>query len=314
MPASRNENSQRTRNRIYWICLLTRNGAGTIGKTLDSIRAQTLPPVRVVVVDDGSTDDTHTILERQRSILSIPLDVITLPDKGYDIHRVEANINLAYSYAQKKKTRFSFFMISADDCFYPKDYCESIMKKMGLERHLAVASGDWTPPISGYVKAPHGTGRVIRRSFWEKVGGYPVAYGSESWLLSKAQQLGYQIANFQEIRFTHMRPSGTAHKFKHWGIAMRALGFHPLAVLLRFVSAVRLRQPISFVNWLTIFAEYFLPVAYHNDPYWRYDNTLRHFVRDKQLETFLTVPRIRPFRGFVRALWRTLEQVFCWYY
>lgn len=40
------------------------NGAGSIEETLDSVRAQTLRPVRVVVVDDGSDDDGPSIVAR----------------------------------------------------------------------------------------------------------------------------------------------------------------------------------------------------------------------------------------------------------
>lgn len=42
----------------------TYNRAGLIGETLRSILAQTLPPREVIVVDDGSTDDTESVVRQ----------------------------------------------------------------------------------------------------------------------------------------------------------------------------------------------------------------------------------------------------------
>ena len=39
------------------------NASSTIRATLDSVAAQTVPPLEVVVVDDGSSDETAAIAE-----------------------------------------------------------------------------------------------------------------------------------------------------------------------------------------------------------------------------------------------------------
>ena len=44
------------------VVIPTYNRAGLIGETLDAVFAQTLPPDEVIVVDDGSTDDTQSVL------------------------------------------------------------------------------------------------------------------------------------------------------------------------------------------------------------------------------------------------------------
>ena len=40
------------------------NEAATLGETLESLRAQTWPPAEIIVVDDGSTDDTAAVARR----------------------------------------------------------------------------------------------------------------------------------------------------------------------------------------------------------------------------------------------------------
>ena len=46
----------------YWCCIVTRDGAETIETTIDSIISQTASPRYIVVVNDGSTDNTEKIL------------------------------------------------------------------------------------------------------------------------------------------------------------------------------------------------------------------------------------------------------------
>lgn len=45
------------------------NAAGTLLRTLDSLRAQSLRPLEIVAVDDGSTDGTTELLRKQEDIL-----------------------------------------------------------------------------------------------------------------------------------------------------------------------------------------------------------------------------------------------------
>jgi len=59
------------------------NRAGLIGATLDSVLAQTLPFVRIVVVDDGSTDDTLDVLRSYGSAI----EVVSTPNRGVQAAR-----------------------------------------------------------------------------------------------------------------------------------------------------------------------------------------------------------------------------------
>ncbi len=297
----------------YWVCVITKNGAETIGPTLDSILTQTLPPELIVIVDDGSVDDTHAVVESRSKSTRTRVQLINLPDRGYDIRRVPANINSAYAYVKENCGPLNYSMISGDDCIFPPEYSAFLLSKMGRDSELVIASGDWgISPSPDWIKAPQGAGRFVEENFWREAGGkYPVAYGWESWLLFKALELGYRIANFTGLRYVHMRPSGTAHKFSHWGTAMRTLGYHPLFVLLRFAkNVIQNAEPISIRGNVGMLANYFLPQLHRNDPYFEYyDEGLRSFVKQQQLQRLLRYPRLRRFRALAAALWKVSESI-----
>jgi glycosyltransferase involved in cell wall biosynthesis len=60
------------------LVIATYNHARFLGEALDSAVAQTLEGVEVVVVDDGSTDDTEAVLARYGGRLR----VIRQPNRG----------------------------------------------------------------------------------------------------------------------------------------------------------------------------------------------------------------------------------------
>jgi cellulose synthase/poly-beta-1,6-N-acetylglucosamine synthase-like glycosyltransferase len=49
------------------VIIPTFNGGAGLAPTIASLRRQTLLPVEIIVVDDGSTDDTRAVAERARA-------------------------------------------------------------------------------------------------------------------------------------------------------------------------------------------------------------------------------------------------------
>ena len=78
------------------VVIASRNEEENISKTLEGLENQTLPPIEIVVVNDGSMDRTGEIAR------SFGCRVIDLPDVGYDKtgtpeHAKTLNVGLRFS-------------------------------------------------------------------------------------------------------------------------------------------------------------------------------------------------------------------------
>src|SRR5688572_25020140 len=64
------------------VLLASRNGGAVLPRTLDGYRRAATPPVgwKIVVVDNGSTDDTQQVIESFKA--SLPIEGLTQPIPG----------------------------------------------------------------------------------------------------------------------------------------------------------------------------------------------------------------------------------------
>ncbi|MEM2855828.1 MAG: glycosyltransferase family A protein [Candidatus Nitrosocaldaceae archaeon] len=272
-----------------WFAIITaKDSAFTIKDALLSIFNQTIKPSYVIVVDDGSIDDTPNILESMKQIYS-NLYIIALPNKGYDIRRIVHNWNKALEYS-KSLEETDYHFISADDCIYQDNYVQFLIERMNENPKLVIASGTRDSfKIKRFVKrVPEGAGRLIDNTFFKKIGyKYPPYYGYESWILFKALQLGFEVAHFYDVEFKHLRNFGSKHGFVEYGAMMRCLGYNPLFVIARCVRNIIFGTgEIPWKVSLKMMIDYFLAdIKFKNDEYYRYyDEEFRRFVNDSQKE------------------------------
>ena len=275
----------------YWVVVVTRNGADHLQITLDSVLSQSKSPIRVTVVDDGSTDHTARILQQYQKVAN-NVTIVTKPDRGYDIRRVPANINQAW--AKNADLATKYFMISGDDCAYPTEYAAYLLARMQSNPRLVVASGR---PTSGGASAqehsPSGSGRMVHCAFWRQVGcEYPLKAGWETWLLYEAAENGFDVQLFDDLTYEHARPRGSGHQFFYWGAAMGTLGYHPLYATGRLVRNALVRS-IGVHGVVNMSRGYLQSQLGSDDPFISpFDESFRQFVEYQQA---------RRIRGIVAA-------------
>lgn len=274
----------------YGVIVTCRNSEKDIKSAIMSLIDQSVKPEYILVVDDGSSDNTPNILNEIRS-KNDNVYILTNADLGYDIGRIVQNWNKALRLSKElglKST--SYHMISTDDTEYEKDYCEKIIVCMNSNPSIAMASGtyDGQSPIT-----PHGAGRFVNNSFfYSSLGSYPQKMGYESAVLYFALIKGFRYSVIPEARFVHTRKLGSEHHFYEFGASMRTLGYHPIFAFGRFMKYFLSGKPIGKLGALYMLYHYlaFKPKREGYDS--MYDPQFRKLIRAIQLKRIIRYVRL----------------------
>jgi hypothetical protein len=106
VPAASGE-LERGRPPTFSIVIAAYNAAGTIAEAVESALAQTLPPLEVIVIDDGSTDGTVAALEPYR-------------ERIVCIRQAQGGVASARNAALERMQGDFFAVLDADDAYLPE--------------------------------------------------------------------------------------------------------------------------------------------------------------------------------------------------
>jgi glycosyltransferase involved in cell wall biosynthesis len=220
----------------YFACIIIRDGEKTIARTISSLINQTLPPRKIIVVNDGSTDSTGKIIDKYKNNHSDLIDVIYTDNKTRDYTRLPRLRTQAIEYAQTHNCGdCNYFMTAGGDCHFEPTYAEKILTAMENDPKLVLASGG----NDAMSVSPRGAGRFLRASFFNDYRKkYPLRAWQESELKMRALCNGYKTAVVKEATFEHLDKLGHFHNFTGWGQVMKALGYSRAYVFAIFVREI----------------------------------------------------------------------------
>ena len=250
------------------------------------------------MIDDEYTDNTSNILKEMSEKLS-NLFIITNPNLGYDITRVPFNYNKAIKFIENNQLETTdYHMIASDDAIYERDYADKIIKFMDKNRNHVFVSGNYDD--NNYT-APRGSGRFVRSSYFDEFYEYyPEKMGYEIAIIHTAEMLGYNYAVLNDVRFEHTRGLGTQHHFYDWGASMKALGYHPIFVLNRFLISFISGEPMGRLGAISMFYYYILSKHKEEGYFSKYDKELVDFIRKNQIAQLKSI-RFRRTSKFVKG-------------
>lgn len=138
------------------VCIPCHNAAPYVGAAIDSILAQTWPKIEIIVVDDGSTDGSGTILD---TYISSKILIIHQDNRGQC-----AAANRALAKAQGDLIKF----FDADDLLSPESIEHQIHRLN--DRNDAVASACWgrfhNDDLSSFTLNPQSVWRDLSALDW----------------------------------------------------------------------------------------------------------------------------------------------------
>ena len=228
-----------SKNYKYVLITPARNEEAFIETTIQCVIRQSRPPLRWIVVSDGSTDGTDAIVKEYAEKYNW-IELITMPVHN-DRHFASKVNSFNRGYESLKKEKYDVIGNLDADISFNSDYFEFLLKKFEENDRLGVAG---TPFIENgkhydykFTNIEHVSGacQLFRRECFEEIGGYiPIKSGGIDWVaVTTARMRGWETRTFTEKTCLHHRKIGTGNTegLLTWfrqGRKDYSLGNHPL--------------------------------------------------------------------------------------
>lgn len=250
----------------YVIVTPARNEAAFIERTIQSVVAQTIRPLKWVIVSDGSTDGTDEIVKNYLAEHDW-IEMIRMPERK---ERHFAGKVLAFNagFERVKNLDYEFIASLDADITFDSEYFAFLLGKFAVNPMLGLVGTPFREGNESYdyrfVSIEHVSGacQLFRRQCFAQIGGYvPVEGGGVDHVaVIKTRFNGWKTRTFTEKVCEHHRTQGSAihgtwkTKFRV-GALDYALGGHPLWETCRAFYQMSKRPWI--IGGCLIFAGYF---------------------------------------------------------
>lgn len=182
-----------------------------VGHAIDSCLQQTLPPDRVIVVDDGSTDESAAVLDAYRDVPSVTV-----------VHQNNQGVAAARNRGIAAAETEHIICLDADDML-DRRAIQTLLPVMQADRGIGAAYGGLAfigddnkpgapqpfPPAFGWAQQsrlgnpPHTCvpcAAMFRRAMWERAGGYQQLWapGEDAEFWTRGLSVGFDAIKVTE--------------------------------------------------------------------------------------------------------------------
>ncbi len=219
--------------RIY-IVIPAYNEAENIARTLQSLISQTLLPEQIVVVNDGSTDDTSKIVEE----FCYRHDFLSLVENKAesDVHSPGSKVITAFNagYITLKEDYDIICKFDAD-LIFPPNYLEKLAfhfkdPKVGMVGGFCTIEKNGKWEIENLTGKDHirGALKAYKKECFLEIGKLREAMGWDTLDELLAQYHGWKIITDDQLLVKHLKPTGASYSIssgERQGIAFYRLRY-----------------------------------------------------------------------------------------
>jgi glycosyltransferase involved in cell wall biosynthesis len=254
-------------NQIPYVLITpARNEEKLIEKVIQSVTSQTVAPAKWVIVNDGSTDATASIVSHYLGKYQW-MELLNLSPHG--VRSFAAKVH-AFNAGFDRVRDLDFQVIGNldSDVSFDADYLQFLLGKFEEDANLGVAGTifreeGYSSATDSFEGQNHVAGgcQLFRRKCFEEIGGYvPNKAGGIDWIaVTTARMMGWKTRSFREKYFFHYRSLGTAERSLlastfSYGEKDYYLGGHPLWELFRV--AYRTTKKPYLLGGMALFSGY----------------------------------------------------------
>jgi len=237
----------------YVLFTAARNEEKFISKTIEGVLAQTILPLKWIIVSDASEDRTDKIISLYTEKYSF-IELLRIEKSGQRNFASKVYAMRA-GYSWLSNFPYDFIGNIDADIFLPQDYFEKIINHFQKDKKIGVAGGIISEKINEKMidqlisrDSVAGAVQLFRRSCFEDIGDFnPQIYGGEDAEVEiKARMKGWIVKTIPQIKAIHMRPGNINKKQllirrHNQGRMFYQLGYHPVFFVTRAIFKMRER-------------------------------------------------------------------------
>ncbi|HEX9980855.1 MAG TPA: glycosyltransferase family 2 protein [Flavobacterium sp.] len=227
---------------------------------LESLVSQTLLPLRAVVVDDNSTDNTFgtaAAFAEQYPFITV------LRNNSEAVHLPGSKVVRAFQKGFESLDADYDIIVKLDaDLILPKDYFEKVAAVFSSDESIGMAggfayierNGEWV--LENLTDKDHirGAFKAYRKECFEQIGGLKPAMGWDTVDELLAKFHGWKVVTIPELKVKHLKPTGAnynkAARYKQ-GEAFYALGYgFVITAIASAKLAMMKKKPALFLDYM----------------------------------------------------------------